>query len=83
MNKILLFALLTMMLFASGCYFTAGFSRTPPQQISVCNTGPGYSVTHYRSGYGDSGNAAASHGSGTDRSRPGYCCPDGLCDNAL
>lgn len=83
MNRILLLALLTTTFFASGCYFTAGFSRTAPHQTTICNTGPGYSVTHYRSGYGDAGNAAAGHGGSGDCSRPGYCCPDGLCDHAL
>jgi len=82
MRYLLPLSLLLMTLFASGCFFTAGFSREHPYKTTICNSGSGYSVTHYRPAYVDGGQAASQCGGG-DCARPGYCCPDGLCGDAL
>ncbi len=70
--------LLASTLMLSGCYFTAGFSKAlPVQQQVIC---PGNSsVTHYRAVQYDGGCGQNNF----DCTRPGYCCPSGLCDSTL
>lgn len=83
MRRVLLILLLGTTLFTSGCYFTAGFSRTAPK-TTVCNINPGYDVTHYRPAYADGGaNPNVCGSAGSDCSRAGYCCPGGLCGESL
>lgn len=81
MKYLLLIVVLLLMLFASGCHFTMGFSRAAPH-TKVCNVYPAYNVTHYRPAYVDGGQLPPNCGS-ADCARPGYCCPGGQCEDSL